>query len=112
MNQSTVLIVAGIGIGAYLLTTKKASAATQPQQKKVNAGTVKTSQGGALLLGALDRVLGAAWNVKPNTVQTVDWSSGAIGDYTGMTQDQANAQAVQDYNNQFISPFGLSPFQF
>jgi hypothetical protein len=29
-----------------------------------------------------------------------------------MTQDQANAQAVQDYNNQFISPFGLSPFQF
>ncbi len=110
------LVIAGIVvIGAVLLMSRRANAAAptsagamimQPRSRQ------NTSAAGMLLFGnmvnALGKSLGASWSVNPNQVQTIDWTEqgGAIGNYTGLTQDQANQQAVTDFNNQFISPFG------
>lgn len=116
------MILGAMAVGGYMLFSKKANAATQPRQV-VNAGIAAKPSNNGLLLGSLDsafgplsmalgKALGASWGVSPNTVETVDWRSGAIGNYSGMSQSDANKAATTDYNNQFISPFGVSPFQF
>lgn len=122
MNTSTILIAGGI-VAAALVFSRKANAATTTKPTAVSPQKLTNSKqnpsGNAMLLfgpvsEALGRALGATWAVAPATMQTIDWSTqgNAIGNYTGMTQDQANQQAVTDYNNQFISPWGQSDFAY
>jgi len=119
MKIETLLIAGGM-IALGVMYSKKTTAATAPKATAVpvrlaNAGQ-NTSGNGMLLFGtaanALGKLLGANWAVQPGSTTTIDYTTqgNAIGNYAGMTQDQANQQSVTDYNNQFISPWGASDF--
>lgn len=101
MDTKKLLIAGAIAAGAYLmLSSRTANAATlQPATRRPVARRYDPNK--------LASLLGASWPVAEWSVQTVNWSKpgGAIGNYTGMSQDAALTQAVTDYNNQFLSPY-------
>lgn len=119
IKASSLILMTAIAGGAYyyFVVSKKSNTNNTPNKPQVNAlmGT-PPSTAGSLLFGAvsqqLGRALGVGWGVSPQTVQTIDWRDGAIGNYTGYSQADANQKATDDFNNQFISPFGVSAFQF
>lgn len=123
MKISDLILAGAVAYGAYYLLKSKTAApanvnATAPPLRYANAKQ-NPSTNGFLLFGtaaanALGAALGAKWPVQPGSTTTVDYSTqgNAIGDYAGLTQDQANQQATTDYNNQFISPWGQSDFAY
>lgn len=109
MNTNNILIGA-LFVGAYFVYTKikqspNGSASNSLTSNSLNRVKATTPSG-----AAKDATL---WSYNQNSgIISINWSKegDAIGNYTGMSQSDANTQAVRDYNNQFISPW-TSQFQ-
>lgn len=90
MNNGILIAGAGLGVLWYVTRGRKSTQAQIEQQQANKTNTVKSPL-----------------NWLPTTgITTFKFAPGnAIGDYTGLTQDQANQKAIHDANDQFISPW-------
>jgi len=95
MNNKKLILIAASALGVvWLLSRNKSAAATANSARK------------SIILDPVSEMLGATWIVPGWSVQKVSFTPGnAIGNYTGLSQADALATAVSDYNDKFISPW-------
>lgn len=86
MNTRKLILAAALAAGTFLLLSRAASGGSAPAPRRRFGGTLP---------------------VVPWSVQTINWSKpgGAIGNYTGLSQEAAREKAATDYDNQFLSPW-------